>query len=299
VIGAWNSAEVLEPCIESIARQRLPQPAEVIVVDDGSTDATPRLLAARSELIVLRNDSPAGYCAAINRGAQRASGDVLLLCNSDVEFLRPDAIAQLIAGLERDGIGIAVPRYTLPDGRLQPCCARFPSVAGAALLASGLHHLLPDRQRARWAPEHWSHSQSRDVDWAMGAVVAIRRSLFAELGGYWPLVFGSETDLAWRLRARGAGARFVRESEVMHVGDFSNRRRWSRPRRAARVANAELVFLRRHYGRARRVGIRLVRLAGAIVRIPFLIALGRRRRAADYAAMAAVYAGGPRASLTG
>ena len=289
VIAAWNARDVLERCLDSLDHQDLADRIEVIVVDDGSTDATPDFLAARPRIRHVRNPEPTGYCAAINQGAALAVAPLVLLCNSDVEFVRPDSVRRLLEHLREPGVGLVAPRYLRPDGTDQPGIARFPSVTGALVLALGLHHLMPERLKTRLAPTHSAHSETADVDWVMGAVVGIDTALFSELGGYWPLMYSSETDLAWRVAQSGLRTRFVRESQVIHLGNFSNRQRWSDPARAARVARSELIFLEAHYGRARAALIRMADWAGAVARIPILRLLGRTGRAAEYAAMARVY----------
>lgn len=291
VIAAWNAEPVLGPCLESVAREASEVEIETIVVDDASTDGTQALLDARDDVTALRNETGIGYCASINRGAALARGDVLLLCNSDVEF-RAGSISVLADALDRPGIGLAGPLYERPDGSRQPGCACFPSVTGTLVNGLGLHRLMPDRLRAGLAPAHWSHSSSRDVDVVMGAVQAIRAQSFLELGGYWPRMYASETDLAFRARERHGRVRFVRDARVMHVGDFSNRRRWSRPARAERIAAAELAFLDAHVHRARAAVIRAVTVLTYATRIPLLKLLGRRARANEYAATVRVYVGG-------
>lgn len=292
VIAAWNADAVLASCLDSLAESAADGNLEVIVVDDGSTDSTAALLAERAGSVrAVRNERSVGYCAAINQGAGLATGRALLLCNSDVEF-GPEALDRLLSALDIPGIGLAIPRYHRPDGSLQPSCSRFPTIGGASLLAAGLHRLLPDRLRARLAPTHWSHGWSRDVDVAMGAVVAIDADLFRALDGYWPLMYGSESDLAFRAAKRGRRVRFVADAEVMHVGNHSNRQRWSDPERARRVASSELIFLETHYAEPRRTAIRVITGAGFALRWVALSLLRRSGRAAEYAAMVRAYVRG-------
>ncbi len=292
MIAAWNADAVLASCLDSLAESAADGDVEVIVVDDGSTDSTPALLAERAGSVrAVRNERSVGYCAAINQGAALATGRALLLCNSDIEF-GPDALERLVGALDISGIGLAIPRYHRPDGSLQPSCSRFPTIGGAGLLATGLHRLLPDRLRARLAPTHWSHGWSREVDVAMGAVVAIDADLFRALDGYWPLMYGSESDLAFRAAQRGRRVRFVADAEVMHVGNHSNRQRWSDPERARRVASSELVFLETHYSEPRRTVIRVITGAGFALRWVALSLLRRSRPAAEYAAMVRAYVRG-------
>jgi GT2 family glycosyltransferase len=291
---------VLARCLDSVERQRLDGDLETIVVDDASTDGTGELLRGRAPAIrVLTLERNSGFSEAINRGARAATGEVLFLLNSDVEFLHPDAMQLLATALRCPRVGLVAPRYERPDGSLQPGCAGHPTIPRALLLSFGAHHLLPDRLLARLAPSQWSHDRSRNVDWIMGAVVGVEAEIFQRVGGYWPLMYGSEQDLAWKVGALGYSVRYVSESRVRHVGNYSNRQRFTEPGRAARVARSELIFLRQHYGRFRRTAIRLITGAGYGARAVILPALGRSGRAAEYRAMAGIYLRGPASPLPG
>lgn len=291
VIASWNARDVLADCIDSVLAQDLDGPLETIVVDNASTDGTDELLLRYGgDVCVIRNQENMGYSAGINQGARAASGDVLFLVNSDTQLRGPTVLQRLADALSMAGVGLVGPRYVTSDGTLQPGCSNHPSVRGAVVLASGLHHVLPDRLRARLAPSEWSHDYSRTVDCVMGAVLGVRAEVFRTVGGFWPLMYASEEDLAWKVQRRGLSVRFVREAEVLHVGNHSNRRRWSDAERAARVGRSELAFLSQHYSRARALAIRAVAGIGFAVRALALWVAGRRRRAEIYAALAAVYA---------
>src|SRR5258708_4350216 len=100
VIPAYNHARFLRETIESVLVQTLP-PDEVIVVDDGSTDETPAILASySSRLTVVRQDNR-GFSAARNTGAARASGDVIAFLDSDALWL-PTKLERQIVRLTAD-----------------------------------------------------------------------------------------------------------------------------------------------------------------------------------------------------
>jgi GT2 family glycosyltransferase len=288
VIPSWDGAGVLGPCLDSIRRQDVTGATETIVVDDGSTDQTTDLLRDHPDVRVLSNDQSVGYSAACNQGAASARGAVLVFLNSDTELLDRDVLERLAVVAEQPDIGVVGPRLENPDGTLQPSCAAYLTVTRAVALMTGAHRLLPDGLRARMAPHTWSHDRSRDVDWVKGAALAIRADRFRELGGFWPTLFGEETDLAFRARRSGLRVRFEREPRVMHIGGYSIGRQLSEPEREARIARAELLFLRNHYGRNRRAVIRAVLFAGFAARAALHAVLGRRDRAAAFRAMARV-----------
>jgi GT2 family glycosyltransferase len=291
IIATWNAGDALRDCLESVGDQLLDGPLETIVVDDASTDGTPELLDHFGDRVrTIRSEVSLGYSAGINRGADAATGEVIFIVNSDT-VMRPKSLQRLADALRDPAVGLAGPRYEWPDGTLQRGCASHPTVSGALLMGAGVHRLLPDRARARFAPLHWSHDHSRDVDVVMGAVLAIRAPLFRELGGLWPLMYGSENDLAWRVQRRGLAVRFVADARVMHVGDYSNRKRYPRPGRAARIGRAELAFLAEHYPRWRAEAIRLALAIAFGARAMILRAIGHPR-GSYYGALARVYGRG-------
>lgn len=291
IVATWNARDALRDCLDSVAHQRLDGSLETIVVDNASTDGTDVLLAGLGDRVrTVRSEVNLGYCAGVNLGAEAARGEVLFIVNSDT-VLRPEALGRLAEAVRDPHVGMAGPRYEWPDGTLQRGCSRHPSVPAALLVGSGAHRLLPDRARARLAPRHWSHDRSRDVDVVMGAVLAIKVALFRELGGLWPLMYASEQDLAWRVQRRGLAVRFVADAHVVHVGDFSNRQRYPRTGRAARVGRAELAFLAEHYPRGRAEAIRTVTGGAYAVRAAILRAAGSPR-GSYYGALARAYARG-------
>src|ERR1039457_4348292 len=104
VVPFYNNGDVLTDCLQSIASQTFGD-LEVIMVDDGSTDDGPRIAAAQAEadprftLLTVRNGGP-GF--ARNRGAERASGELLAFVDGD-DMLPPQAYEVLLHTLEKSG----------------------------------------------------------------------------------------------------------------------------------------------------------------------------------------------------
>ncbi len=113
VIPTLNGRERLLRTLESLERQTAE--ADVVVVDNASTDGTAEAVAERFPAVrVVRNERNLGFGAAINRAALDLDGDVLVLVNNDVvcepEFRRADHAA-FRGRSDR-------------DGRLACCCRR-------------------------------------------------------------------------------------------------------------------------------------------------------------------------------
>lgn len=153
VIPAYNAAKYLCRALDSVMVQEV-APAEVIVVDDGSTDSTAEIARAhplRPRLIRLRNS---GVSTARNRGMEAATGDYIALLDADDEW-RPghlaalrDAVAQhpdavlLWAGItHRFADGAAAEAGTLPDSNAKARAYAEPG-DGARVIGAGAYEQM-------------------------------------------------------------------------------------------------------------------------------------------------------------
>ena len=119
IVRSRNEADRLRLTLASLAAQTVP--AEVIVVNDGSDDHTPAVLAeAANDLRLIRVDHAVamGRSAAANAGADRASGDVLLFLDGDT-LAAPDLVATHLA-LHRSRPGIVARGETHHLRRTRP-----------------------------------------------------------------------------------------------------------------------------------------------------------------------------------
>jgi N-acetylglucosaminyl-diphospho-decaprenol L-rhamnosyltransferase len=213
VIPTHDTRELTLRCLDSLQASPLPG-REVVLVDDASRDGTAEAVAERHpEVVVLRNEEPARFTRSANRGLARASGEILLLLNSDTE-VEPGGLARLVEVFAKEPeLGIAGALLHYPDGSPQWSGGREPSLAWFFALTSGLPRLLeklPLYRRSRpLAPD-----RPLEVDWVTGAAMAFRRTVWGAAG---PLDEGFQfyaQDLDFCLRARRAGWRIEVRPEV-------------------------------------------------------------------------------------
>jgi hypothetical protein len=165
VIGAHNYAGFLPAAIDSALSQDQ-APAEVVVVDDGSSDDTPAVLSRyRREAVVIRTPNR-GQLAALATGYAATSGDMIVFLDAD-DVLLPTAVRMIINAshgievskvhwpmpeIDADGraAGRCRPTQPLPAGdlveqlcRLGPEGAAYPPTSGNAWHRRFLDHVLP------------------------------------------------------------------------------------------------------------------------------------------------------------
>ena len=104
VILTYNEIDCTRECLESLARNT-PEPHEIILVDNGSTDGTLPFLrefcAGKSRHRLIENGENLGFAAGCNIGMRQASGGRILLLNNDV-VLTPGWLSGMLESLERE-----------------------------------------------------------------------------------------------------------------------------------------------------------------------------------------------------
>jgi glycosyltransferase involved in cell wall biosynthesis len=158
VINNYNYSEFLETCIESALSQTY-RNAEIIVVDDGSTDGSPRLLEKYQQRVQVVLTEHAGESAARNTGFLRASGEIIAFLDSD-DFLRPDAVERVVEKWQPSFAKLQFPlrvvnRQGESTGLLMPRCRLDAGRVDHLLLRSGRYVTSPGSGNfySRWLLE--------------------------------------------------------------------------------------------------------------------------------------------------
>jgi N-acetylglucosaminyl-diphospho-decaprenol L-rhamnosyltransferase len=211
-------------------RDQLGARDEVIVVDD----ASPAPFPDTAGVIVLRRDKNGGFGAAVNTGAAVATGDLLLILNSDLE-VGPTFVADFIAASASWQPAVTGPLILDHEGVPDFSARHFPTIAH-----QGVEWLTPlarfrDRQRLHKAVGHDTRAVPGviiPVDWLVGAALLLPRQAFLDVGGFDERFHmnAEEVDLQRRLRADGIPSVFIGTVSVTHEGggssDPAKRRQW-------------------------------------------------------------------------
>jgi O-antigen biosynthesis protein len=192
VVCSYNGERTIRDCLEGLLDLEYPD-YEVIVVDDGSTDAT-AVIASEYDLRLIRTENR-GLSNARNTGMEAATGEIVAYLDDDA---RPDPhwLAYLAAGfLSAEHAGIGGPNVAPPDdGTIADCVANAPG---------GPVHVLLSDQEAEHIP---------------GCNMAFRKTCLQAIGGFDPQfrVAGDDADICWRLRQEGWTLGFSPAAMVWH-----------------------------------------------------------------------------------
>jgi GT2 family glycosyltransferase/SAM-dependent methyltransferase len=204
VILNWNGYEVLRECLRSLAGANY-HALDVLVVDNGSTDASCEMVATEFPSVTLiRNRENLGFCAANNQGVgvafERKNEYVLILNNDTV--LHPECISRLVARAQ-SGPDVAA---VSPKIYFWQPSERVWFAGGTFSLWTGCNGHVGYRKRDTPA---WN--APRSMDFICACAMLVSRHAWQEVGGFDELLFRSAEDLDWSLRARRAGYRLLYE----------------------------------------------------------------------------------------
>ncbi len=273
-----NTREDLGRALASLRGLGRMEECEVLVVDNGSTDGSQRMVEEDfPEVRLLANPSNGGYAQACNLGALSCEAPFLMVLNSDVEFRQGHPL-DLVRWMEGNPeAGAAGPRLLNSDGSLQFSCRDFPSLpvsVGHAFLGD----LFPDNPFTRsYQMKGCGHDRPMRVEWVSGAAMLLRRSAFEEAGGFDEgyFMYVEDVDLCWRLRRLGWGVHYLPQVELVHHVARSSSQR---SRRMLYEHHRSMFrFFRRRYPGAAGKALAIPVLCGLAVRFLLVLALRRLR----------------------
>ena len=194
IVPAYNAARTLPACLAALKDQAVSRSSyEVIVVDDGSTDATREITQSYGvRLLTQPNHGPA---AARNLGVQAAQGEILLFTDADCAPA-PDWIVAMIEPLaDPDVIGVKGAYRTRQRGLV----ARF--------------------VQAEYEDKYDKMRQERYIDFVDTYAAAYRRCVFADGQGFdpaFPRASGEDVEFSYRLARQGYKMVFAPKAVVYH-----------------------------------------------------------------------------------
>jgi len=225
VTVSYGSSDVLPGFLQSVPGVSAEAP--IVVVADNKPEGDPVVaeIAGANRATYLPLHSNLGYGGAINAAVETLPSSVewILVSNPDVS-LTPGALDALMAVGDADRrVGSVGPTVLTAEGEVYPSARSVPS------LRTGVGHALFGTlwRENPWTRAYRNETQTpvdrRDAGWLSGSCVLVRRSAFAELGGFDTgfFMYFEDVDLGYRLGKLGYRNVYEPAARVVHTGAHS------------------------------------------------------------------------------
>ena len=215
VILNWNGEALLEKFLPSVSE--FSGQADIYVADNASTDGSVDFLKKRyPEIGILHNSCNGGYAKGYNDALPHIDADIYCLLNSDVEVSKGwlDPIIKEFMG--NPSASIVQPKILDYKNKTH---FEYAGAAGGFIDKFG-YPFCRGRIFNELEADQGQYNDVKEIFWATGACMFIKKEVFLELNGFDEDYFAhqEEIDLCWRAKNKGHKIFYVGASEVYHLG---------------------------------------------------------------------------------
>jgi len=220
VIPNRDAPDIIVPCVHGVLNRTAYPNLELVVVDNGSSDARVldlyRTVEERGGVVVPFNRS-FNFSQACNVGAAAGRGDLLLFLNNDIEVVHPDWLDELVRWAQQPDMGIVGAKLLYPDLTIQHAGVVF----GIGLVGH-IYSRSPEHTHGLFG----STDSYRNYSGVTGACQMMRRDVFARLNGYDERLRLSFSDIVMCLEAWRAGYRvlYTPHARLIHHESYTRKR---------------------------------------------------------------------------
>lgn len=243
VIPSKNNGAVLKRCVDSIRNKSTYRNIEIILVDNGSTDAGTLQsfddMGRMENVKIVRHDVPFNYSEINNVGVREATGEFLVFLNDDTEVITDTWLSDMLGYAQLDHVGAVGAKLVYPGGR------KIQHVGVVNLIGGPNHAFL---QQDADAPGYFGRSLL-EHNWigVTGACLMLSREKFDRIGGFdeaFPVAY-NDVDLCFRLVKAGWYNVVCPAVELIHYESLSRGRDDANAEKTKRLArDKERLYLK-------------------------------------------------------
>lgn len=252
IIVNFNVRAFLEQCLRSVQEAMEGLDAEVIVVDNQSTDGSVEMLRQRFPAVrVIPNRTNVGFSRANNQAIRESKGEYVLLLNPDT-VVGEDVFRKVVSFLDTNpqvgGLGVKMIDGT---GRFLPESKRgLPTPSVAFFKIMGLSRIFPHSKLfGRYHLGHLPEDEPAPIEILSGACMFLRRSVLDKVGLLDEsfFMYGEDIDLSYRITLGGHGNWYLPDARIIHYKGESTKK--SSVNYVFVFYNAMVIFARKHFTR--------------------------------------------------
>ena len=269
-------------CLESVLSSS--NDVEILVVDNNSGDGTVEMIKSnRLPVRLIENSCNLGFGKAVNQAARLAKADILFLLNPDTVVSEETLISVEKFLGENPVIGIGGCYVYSPQGDSQNCHFKFPTLLSILAKSLSLFRLIPVKRFAPNSPSNKPSDNTCDPDSVSGSAMAVRRSVFEQVGGFDEayFLFYEETDLCYRIKKSGWRIAAIPQTHVVHYHQQSARSDFALS--VFHNYKSEFLFFQKYYPKYQLPLLRLLQFMGVFLRTAYwliVVIVGRGKNEA-------------------
>lgn len=217
ILVNWNTPSLTQAAVNSLRACETATPLEIIIVDNASTDGSADYLERTLPGVrVIRGSENEGFARANNRGVAAASGQYVLLLNTDT-VSHEEVLPRCLKALEDHAPALVACRLLNADGSPQLSAEKFPRLRD---LAREVFKTTESVHGPKLNNLPSPGAGPTPVDWLCGAFLLTRRHTYLELGGLSREIFmyGEDVEFCWRARKQGVRSFYFPDVAITHLG---------------------------------------------------------------------------------
>jgi len=268
IIVSYNTEKILNIALQKVYAQTDFSNFEVIVVDNASWDNSCEMVAREfPQVKLIRHDKNSGFAAGNNIGIRHASGDYILLLNSDA-YVFSDTLRDSVEFMESNPkTGIMGAQLVCEDGSPQPSARQFPSPWKKLKVMTGFEARRPSYETYYdyYQAVDGERPEPRKVGWVPGTYFLIRREVIDTIGilDEQFFMYFEEVDYCYRATQANWDIVFNPCVTVIHLGGQSSLASNKKVSRKGKeivdiMVNSEYDYYRKN------AGIRVMLLAAGV-----------------------------------
>lgn len=222
VIVNWNAGKLLQECVESVLEYAEALVAQIIIIDNASSDNSIDLLPSSTLITIIQNKTNRGFGAACNQGYLASIADYVLLLNPDARLLQ-GSLQKSVDFMEANKkFAVLGVKHIDESNQVQPSCSRYPSFGGFITLSLGLDKIAPNFFKSPILMLDYDYEKPGEVDQVMGAFMFIRRSVIGKLNTFMDeqfFVYYDDLDFSKRVSLSGEVSFYNPDITIYHKGN--------------------------------------------------------------------------------
>lgn len=249
IIVNYNVCFFLEQCLFSVRKACSSLKAEVIVVDNNSSDGSRNILQEEfKDVTFVWKNTNDGFGKACNEGMELAKGEVIVFLNPDT-IVSEDCFLKCISFIQtKSDCGALGVKMLDGSGVFLPESKRgFPTPSAAFFRLTGLTYLFPQSPFfSAYYAGHLSEHQVQEIDVIAGAFFMVRKKVLTVVGGFDEdfFMYGEDVDLSYRIQKAGFKNYYYPQTTIIHFKGESTLKSKAYLRH---FYDAMYLFIKKHY----------------------------------------------------